>query len=98
MTAMNQETGYVGQCDTGGGGGGGGGVGGRYNTGQYARQGINLLHQQVSGFPKLVFVLCIWYFGYCIWYLGEVHWPVARAQPHRALDEGQFRPIFFLQN
>ena len=74
MTAMNQETGYVGQCDTGGGGGGGGG--GRYNTGQYARQGINLLHQQVSGFPKLVFVLCIWYLVFRILYL-----PVARAQP-----------------
>merc|ERR1719458_2073401 len=36
-----EETGYVGQCDTGGGGG-------RYNTGQYPRPGINLLHQQSS--------------------------------------------------
>ena len=40
MTAMTQETGYVGQSDTGG--------GGRYNTGQYPRPGLNLLHQQVS--------------------------------------------------
>ena len=73
ITAMTQETGYVGQSDTGG--------GGRYNIGQYPRPGLNLLHQQVSesassfGIWNLVyFVFGVKYFGICngvfgLWYL-----------------------------